>query len=113
MKLSEVINGDFRNTEHEAQAQFWLLKIDVLSKRTPEGEKVKLEDIEKLIIKLQNKYGHKMQWINLVTIDGEKPWYSVSIVSDKHEWLKTLYGMTIYELYCKVALFLFAYSRGK
>lgn len=111
-KLIDVIEGDFRYKDSEVEAQKWLLRIEALSKRTPEGEKVKLEDIEQLIIKLQKKYGHTMQWINLTIIDGEIPWYSVSIRDGNTKaWVKTVYGLTIYELYCKVALFLFAYTR--
>lgn len=111
-KLIEVVEGDFRYQDYETEAQRWLLKIDVLRKRTPEGEKVKLEDIEQLIIRLQKKYGHKMQWISLTMLENERPWYSVCIV-DAHtkDWAKTVYGITIYELYAKVALFLFAYTR--
>ena len=111
-KLSEVIGGNFQYDDYEEETQKWLLKIEPLRKRTPEGEKVKLEDIEQLIIKLQKKYGHTMQWISLTMIDKEIPWYSVSIRDgNTKEWAKTLYGLTIYELYCKVALFLFAYTR--
>lgn len=111
-RLIDVINGDFRYDDYKTEAQRWLRKIDILSKRTPEGENVKFEDIEKLIIKLQKKYGHKMQWIELTLIDGEVPWYSVSIRDDKtKERAITVYGLTMYELYCKVALFLFAYTR--
>lgn len=111
-KLIEVVEGDFRYQDYETEAQRWLLKIDALRKRTPEGEKVKFEDIEQLIIKLQKKYGHSMQWISLTIIDKEIPWYSVSIRDgNTKEWAKTLYGLTMYELYCKVALFLFAYTR--
>lgn len=111
-KLIEVVEGDFRYEDYETEAQRWLLKIDVLRKRTPEGAKVKFEDIEQLIIRLQKKYGHKMQWINLILIDGETPWYSVSIRDNNSmSWVKTIYGMTMYELYTKVALFLYAYTR--
>ena len=111
-KLIEIIEGDFRYQDYETETQKWLLKINVLSKRTPDGEKVKFEDIEQLIIKLQNKYGHSMQWISLTMLEGEIPWYSVSIRDGKtKECIKTVYGLTMYELYCKVALFLFAYTR--
>ena len=111
-KLKEVIEGDFRNAETRESAQEWLLRIKPLKNRTPEGEKVKFEDLEQLIISLQKKYGHKMQWINLILIDGEKPWYSVSIRDENTmSWVKTVYGMTMYELYSKVALFLYAYTR--
>lgn len=111
-KLSEVIDGDFRYGNYEEETQRWLLKINVLKKRTPDGEKVKLEDIEKLIIKLQKKYGHTIQWISLTIIKDEIPWYSVSIKSKDHEYLKTVYGLSLYELMSKVALFLYAYTRS-
>ena len=111
-KLMEVIEGDFRFSDFEDEAQRWLRKIDVLDKRTPEGEKVKFEDLEKLIFKLQKKYGHHMQWINLVMLDDEVPWYSVSIRDgNTKDWAKTIHALTLYELYCKVVLFLYAYSR--
>ena len=111
-KLAEVIDGDFRYQDYETETQKWLLKIEALRKRTPEGEQVKFEDIENLVIKLQKKYGHTMQWIRLTLIDGEVPWYSVSIIDGyTKEWIKTVYGLTMYELYSKVALFLYAYTR--
>ena len=113
-KLMEVIEGDFRFSDFEEEAQKWLRKIDVLNKRTPEGKKVKFSDLEKLLFKLQKKYDARMQWISLVMLEDETPWYSVSIIDDKtKEWVKTVYALTMYELYCKVVLFLFAYSRRK
>ena len=111
-KLAEVIEGDFRYQDYKTETQRWLLRIEALRKRTPEGENVKLEDIESLSIKLKKKYGHTIQWIRLTIIDGETPWYSVSIIDGNTKaWVKTIYGLTIYELYSKVALFLYAYSR--
>lgn len=113
-KLKEVIEGDFRYEDYETETQKWLLKIDVLRKRTPEGEKVKFEDIEKLIIMLTKKYSLSMQWISLTIIDKEIPYYSVSILDkETHEWVKSLYGLSMYELYSKVALFMFATTRER
>lgn len=113
-RLIEVVEGDFRYSDFEEETQKWLLRIEPLRKRTPEGKKVKFEDLEQLIIKLQKKYGHTMQWINLTIINEEIPWYSVSIRDgNTKEWVKTVYGLTMYELYCKVALFLFAYTRNE
>ena len=115
-KLKEVIDGDFRYDDYEEEAQRWLLKIEPLRKRTPEGEKVKFEDIEQLIIKLTKKYSLAMQWISLVIIDEKKeiPYFSVSILDKKsHEWVKTIYGLSMYELFSKVALFMFASTRER
>ena len=110
--LKEVIDGDFRRGDCKSDAEEWLLKIPALRKRTQEGEKVKLEDIEKLIFQITKKYKIQMQWIELTFIDGEIPWYSVSIKDGQtHEYLKTVYGLTIHELFTKVALFMFAKTR--
>lgn len=111
-KLKEVIEGDFRIDGFEDEVQTWLRKIKPLAKRTPVNEKVKIDDIESLIHKICKKYQYKIQWINLTIIKDEIPWYSVSIVDEKtHEWKKTLYGITIYELFSKVALYLYAATR--
>ncbi len=113
-KLKEVIDGDFRYDDYETETQRWLLKVEPLKKRTPEGKKVKFEDIEQLIIKLTKKYGLAMQWISLTIIDDEIPYFSVSILDKStHEWVKTLYGLSMYELFSKVALFMFAYTRER
>lgn len=114
MKLKDVINGDFRNESTKQEAQNWLLKIEPLRKRTPVGENVKFEDIEQLIIKISKKYKIMMQWISFTMLEGEVPWYSVSVKDGQtHEWLKTLYGISVYELYVKVALFMFATTRER
>lgn len=112
-KLLEVVEGDFRYGENEADTQHWLLKIPPIRKRTPEGSKVRFEDVEDLIIQLTKKYGIKIQWINLSILKDEIPWYSATIMNEQHERVKTIYGLTMYELYAKAALFMFATTRKK
>ena len=112
--LKQVVEGDFRYPEIESECQRWLLKIEPLRKRTPEGEKVRFEDIEQLIIKITKRYNVQMQWISLTILKDEREWYTVSIKdSTTHEYIKTVYGMTLYELLSKVALFMFAYTRER
>lgn len=112
-KIKEVIDGDFRYQDYEEETQRWLLKIPPLRKRTPEGEKVKFEDIEHLVIQITKKYKLSMRWISLTIIKDEVPWYSVSIVNKEHERVKTIYGLTMYEIYAKSALFMFATTRER
>lgn len=117
MKLSQVLNADIRQDGVEEELQKWLLKIPAIRKQTKDGEKVSFELIEKLIIKLCQKYGISMQWITLSMIDPngnkkEVPWYSIPFkTSTDHKWVKTVYGITMYETFCKAALFLYAYTR--
>lgn len=114
MKLKDVVSGDFRYGEAEAEAQRWLLKIKALANRTPDGEKVKFEDIEQLIVKITTKYNISMQFISLTILKDEVPWYSVSIRDGKtYERLCSIYGLTMYELYAKVALFMYATTRER
>ena len=114
MKLKQVVEGDFRVGDTAEEAQKWLLKIKALSNRTPEGEKVKFDDIEKLIINISKKYKIAMQFICLTLVKDETPWYSVSIVDKTtYERMMTVYGLTMYELYAKVALFMYATTREK
>lgn len=112
-KLKEVVEGDFRFQDFEEETQKWLLKIPPIKKRTPEGAKVSFEDIENLIIQITRKYQYKLQWINLTILEGETPWYSACVINKEHERVKTVYGLTMYELYAKAALFMFATTRER
>ena len=118
MKLSQVLNADMRQDGVEEELQRWMLKIPIIRKQTKDGEKVSFEIIEKVVIKLCQKYGIGMQWImlSMINFKGEKretPWYSMPFkTKTDHKWVKTIYGLTMYETYCKAALFLYAYTRG-
>lgn len=111
--LKQVIEGDFRYEGTSEDAQQYLKKIKYISKHVEDADgDVPLELLEKLFIMLQKKYPITMQWINLTLLDDEKPWYTLSIKhSETHEWLKTVYGMTIYEVFVKIVLFTYAYTR--
>lgn len=110
--LKEIIKGDFRFSIYEEETQKWLKKIPPLRKRTSENENVAFEDLERFVIKLIQKYGHKFQFISLTILPDEIPWYAASILDgETNERLETVYGITIYEIYAKVALFLYAHTR--
>lgn len=108
-KVKEIINGDFRSEGMNDDAQYWLKKIRIIEKVTPEDENVHIDVLDKLLVNLLKKHDITMQWINLTYIDNEIPWYSMSF-KDKntHEWIGTIYGMTVYEIYCKAVLFCYA-----
>ena len=110
MKIKQVISGDFRKEEVRSEAQRWLKKIKILNKVTPENEEVPIDALDKLLVKLLAKYPLRMQWVSLTISDDEElPWYTVSFkTKDTHEWLGSLYGVTIYEIYCKAVLFCYA-----
>ena len=59
-KVKEIINGDFRIEGVKEDAQFWLKKIKILDKVTPEGEDVHIDALDKLLVNLIKKYNIKM-----------------------------------------------------
>lgn len=108
-KLKEIINGDFRKDGMVEDTQTWLRRIKILDKVTPEGEDVSINSLDKVLTRMLSKNIVVMQWITLTLIDGENPWYSVSFkLKEDHSWLGSIYGITIYEVYCKAVLFCFA-----
>lgn len=117
MKISQVIDGDFRVEGTIKATHEWLLKIPVIKSHTPEGKDVSIDVLDKAVRSLCMNHNVKMQWIDLTMLkqansENELPWYSVSFKKlPEHSWLKTLYGLSIYELYCKMVLYLYAYTR--
>jgi hypothetical protein len=112
LKISQIINGDFRQKGLEDEMQSWLRKIEILNKKTPAGQKVRLEDIEKLLQMLCKKYEYSMQYIlfnSTIAIErDEMPAYTMSLKDSENVHAGTVYGMTIYEVFGKAVLLLYA-----
>lgn len=67
---------------------------------------VPLELLEMFIHKMSKKYLFRPQWINFSL--GDDKYYSLSFVeTEKHDWIGTVYGATIYELFLKSVLKIF------
>lgn len=108
-KLKEVLNGDFRVEGVKEDAQLWLKKIKILDKVTPENEDVSIDSLDKLLVKMMANHNIIMQWISIAIMDDNIPYYNISFKDrTTHEWLGSLYGITIYEIYCKSVLFCYA-----
>ena len=88
-----------------------LLKIKPLSRYENE-ERVPLEKVETYVEKVQRKYDIKVQYMNFSTHDEESRWYNVSVMTKKsHEWLGSVHGYTLYEVWAKLALQLFIWIK--
>lgn len=103
MKTEQILNLDFREEESKEIIQKVLRKIKPLSKYS--DEEVPLEAIEKVVRVLSEKYEIVPQWISVFYIPNTKNCYSVSVkTTTNHEWLGTIYGICLYELFAKLAI---------
>lgn len=110
MKAKDILNGDYRKPEVREVIQEKLRLIPALSKYS-EDEDIPLEVLEKVIWKMREKYGTAMQYImSTFQMKGE-PYYSCSFKTKDHEWIGTVNGLTIYEVYAKGVLMCYSYAR--
>jgi len=104
MKTEQILNLDYRKEESQEIIQKVLRKIKPLSKY-PNESNVPIEAIEKLIRVLVQKYEITPQWMTMSYHEPILGLYSIGIkTTTKHEWLGTVYGMCLYEVFAKLAI---------
>lgn len=112
MKITteQILNLDMSKREDQKIMQVILKQIRPLSKYEDE---VPFEKIEKTIVVLQKKYNFRISNIVLDIWSNEnQAIYRATIIDDRTLKLaKCIYGMTIYELYSKVAVYLYIQTR--
>lgn len=70
-------------------------------------EEIPLELLETFVFKLSLTYDFKPQWITF-TNSSDKQCYTLAMVRESdNEWLGTVYGNSIYELFAKFSLKIF------
>lgn len=105
MTTDQILSLDMRDAESAEKLQKALKKIKPFSK---EEGKVRLELIEKFLLKICRKYVLKIQYI-MPSMLTETMYYSLSVKrDDTHEWQGSVYGMTIYEVFAKAAVLLYS-----
>ena len=104
MKTEQIINLDYRKEESQEIIQKVLRKIKPLSKYSDESN-IPIEAIEKLVRVLVQKYEIAPQWMSMSYFEQNHIIYSIGIkTSTDHEWLGTIYGMCLYEVFAKLAI---------
>ena len=104
MKTEQILNLDYRKEESQEIIQKVLRKIKPLSKYSDESN-VPIEAIEKLIRVLVQKYEITPQWMTMSYFESILGIYSISVkTTNEHEWLGTVYGMCLYEVFAKLAI---------
>ena len=103
MKTEQILNLDYRKEESQEIIQKVLRKIKPLSKYSDEND-IPIEAIEKLIRVLVQKYEIKPQEMMMSYFESTLGIYSIGIKTTEHEWLGTVYGMCLYEVFAKLAI---------
>lgn len=117
MNLKEALIADVRKEGVWEELHELLFKIPPLKKYGPVG-KVPLESLEKMMQMFNDKYGIQLQYImafpQLVEKNKEMFSYSCSIKEkDTHQWIGTVYGLTIYECFVKMVLLSYGHAKKK
>ena len=112
MKTEQIMNLDYRKEENQKIIQKVLRKIKPLSKYSDESN-VPIEAIEKLIRVLVQKYEITPQWMTMWYFEPTLGIYSINVkTTTENEWLGTVYGMCLYEVFAKLAIKMYAEVRS-
>ena len=103
MKTEQIMNLDYRKEENQKIIQKVLRQVKPLSKFSDESN-VPIEAIEKLIHVLVQKYEITPQWMMMSYFEPTLSIYSISVKTTENEWLGTVYGMCLYEVFAKLAI---------
>lgn len=104
MTTEQILALDMRVDGNREKLQKVLSKIKPFAKY----EKVPLEMIEKLIGKMCRKYNVRVQYM-FITRNDDCDYYTLSVKrDDTHEWIGSVYGITLYEVFAKLAVMLYA-----
>ena len=113
MKTNDLLNLDCREEKSKRIIQKALKIIKPLAKYSDE-QIIPLEKIEKAINIMTNKYAMCIQWITPSKCEEKYMLYSLSIKNDDdYSWVGTVYGVTIYEVFAKCAILMYATIKGK
>lgn len=106
-KIMEIIQLDCRQRQNVEIIQSELVKIKPLAKY--QGEKVPIEELEKLVSVLSNKYNVHLVYISVDTWSNENLiiWRS-SVLNDNVFKPIIIYGASIYEVFAKSALYMYS-----
>jgi hypothetical protein len=112
-KIEHILNLDYSDQQGRQAIDKTLRKIKPF-KKYPMDVQIPLKKLEKLVYMLVNKYEITPQWINLAYDDSIKCLYSVSVKTTyNHVWLGRVYAMSIYELFVKLCIKLWAEIKSK
>jgi len=111
VKTEQILNLDYRKEENKKIIQKVLRQVKPLSKFS-DDEQIPIELLEKTVSVLTNKYEITPRWITCGYRDakaGYIGYYNVGVKSTTdHTWLGNTSGHTIYELFAKLTIKMYA-----
>ena len=108
MKVNDILNLNCKNDEAKEILQKALRKIKPLSKY----EEVSFEQLEKFVMKVVYKYDIILQYISISMMD-KRLLFSISMKNKKGDWLGTVYGISMYEVFGKLSIKLYSMIRNE
>lgn len=115
MNIQKLILSDIRKDGVHEEIQATLRRVKPLKRYADIEEDIPFEVLEKVFVKIQEKYNIRMQYIMVRAGEDESPSsYTLSMKEMKtHQWVGTVYGLTMYELFAKAILLSVAYVKKR
>lgn len=112
-ELNEILNLDYRLKESKGRIQEALCKIKPLAKYENCASVVPLEKIEKVIGVLCRKYAIVVREIRLSHLEenNENIYYAIVQATDSKMKVEKIYGCCTYELFSKIAIYMYNVTR--
>lgn len=110
MKTSDILLLDLRKEENKKKVNKFLLKIKFIGKAM-EGTSnrlVPIEVLEDFLKEIKKRYGYGFQMIYSYYEDDIFRFYHVGIVNGKSEWIGNVEGVTMWELFAKGTIKIYA-----
>ena len=111
-KLKEILNLDYRLEESRERIQEILHKIKPLAKYE---DMIPVEKVEKVVGVLSRKYGMVVREILLMHDPSNSENIYCAVIQDYNskEVIRRIHGCCVYELFAKVAIYMYDRSRKK
>lgn len=102
--VDKVLNLNCDDDNNIRRLKKSLMKLPIMKKESY----LETDNLEKLIAKIQKRTDAFISYIMLTEV-GKKNVYSLMIRNKKGEWLVTISGRTIWEIFAKATFYLFYY----
>lgn len=111
-QIDKILGLDCRVEGSMEKLQKVLCNIPPLKKYKDAGKMIPLVDVEKVVRVVTGKYCLDLQQLNMTILDSNESWYSASVrETEKYEWIGNVYGVTLYETWCKLAIKAYTYVK--
>lgn len=105
MKTEDILNIDCRKEDGKHKVNSFLWKIKPIAKlNVPKGCIVEIEDLEKVLHGISQKYGYEAQWYRPYYEEKKFRFWQCSVLRTSNgtrEWLGEVYGVTLWEITAK------------